>query len=545
MLFFASCTDYIRNSPNTLSQAACAARLALLRVVETESLLGFGQTDDQQVIRREVALCISALPSIGTSQLSDYFDLNNTHRTDRTTAFAESALLLDSLCVVSRIDHDLLEPLLRELLPRLLVIPPLPHPAAASASELLTLCTSYHSRARSLPTFVEQIQLVFESMAHAQAPARELYPRAAGSPLLSHGFLTALARAVQTFVTPGQVLSTAQGLVTVLTRVYENFAAVASQSAADRGNGPRKKARTSRASTGTSASSEAAIVDAVALSFAFLGRLAACVLPALPIQTVTSDVKEEIRECVRQADFVKHNLLSQEAHRGEDRREDSWAGNVVLAAALRLAYALQAAARLQFNIEHTSLFMELHQNSSVLPELFLELVCIFIRHNISPDLLKPSIQTRYLLKTVPAQELDERNTVFDQILSFLERHLVVTQAWNGRAAELAYGDDGASQAAIGLLRLGFDRSIHIFEYVQPSLASTSFMTCDCSSVIASQAQIDRLVELLFRAAASHEASSNALTPGMVATECLRSANLWEQRRLRCEPSSHLVASSGG
>lgn len=50
---------------------------------------------------------------------------------------------------------------------------------------------------------------------------------------------------------------------------------------------------------------------------------------------------------------------------------------------------------------------------------------------------------------------------------FLEQHLKTPHAWNGRSAELAYGDDGASQAATGLLRLVLDRFIHVLEYELP------------------------------------------------------------------------------
>lgn len=63
MLFFSICADYARSAPSALFGASCEARLAMLRVVEDESFLGFGQVDGQQAIRREVALCISAIPS--------------------------------------------------------------------------------------------------------------------------------------------------------------------------------------------------------------------------------------------------------------------------------------------------------------------------------------------------------------------------------------------------------------------------------------------------------------------------------------------------
>ena len=62
MVFYAHCADYIRGAPAKLLDISHLSRLALLRVVEEESLLGLGQTDGQQAIRREVDLCISGLP---------------------------------------------------------------------------------------------------------------------------------------------------------------------------------------------------------------------------------------------------------------------------------------------------------------------------------------------------------------------------------------------------------------------------------------------------------------------------------------------------
>lgn len=47
--------------------------------------------------------------------------------------------------------------------------------------------------------------------------------------------------------------------------------------------------------------------------------------------------------------------------------------------------------------------------------------------------------------------------------------------------------------------------------------------------------MDRLVELMSKAAASSCAVADALTPAMIAKDCLRSAQLWEQHRLRSEP----------
>ncbi|KZV77619.1 hypothetical protein PENSPDRAFT_621174 [Peniophora sp. CONT] len=479
MLFFATCTDYVRSAPSELSTAACVARLALLRIVEEESLLGFGQMEGQQAMQKEVGLCISALPSDSTPS-------------------SDSVVLLESLCVVSRIDHDLLEPHLSELLPRMLHIPPRPDPAAASASELLTLCITYHSRARSLPSFLGQIKTVFASLASSEGSIRELYPRVAGSPLLARSFLAGLSKSMQTFVTPGQVLSTAQDVLYSLTPAYETFTNLAAQAAGDSGLGSRKKARKSRASTGAQSHSEAAGVDAAAVSFALLARVAACVLPALPIQTVTPAVQEEVRACIHQADFVKGDLLNPEMRGDNDRESNVWAVDIVLAAALRLVYALQAATRLQFpssQPERNVALAKVQHRSDVLPELFLEM-------------------SRYLLKTVTSEDSEERTVVFERILVFLEQHLRTSQAWNGRSAELAYGDDGASQAATGLLRLVLDRFLHVFD------------------AIASQVQMDRLVELLSKAASSSHVTADALTPRMVAKDCLRSAQLWEQRRLR-------------
>ena len=113
------------------------------------------------------------------------------------------------------------------------------------------------------------------------------------------------------------------------------------------------------------------------------------------------------------------------------------------------------------------------------------------------------------------------------------QHLRMSQAWNGRSAELAYGDGGASQAATGLLRLILDRFIHVFEYVK--LLNVCFMADNLYySACASDSQLKQLVELLLNVDVSSHTTSNTLTPSAVAKDGLRSAQLWEQRRLRSE-----------
>ncbi|VDB84507.1 unnamed protein product [Peniophora sp. CBMAI 1063] len=492
MLFYAQCAEYLRSATNELSEVAWISRLALLRVIERESLLGFGQADGQQSIRKEVGLYIDTLPLDGIAN-------------------EDSALIIEALSVVSRIDHDLLESQLPKLLARLLVIPQRPDSGASPALELLTLCISHHSRARSLPNFLGHVQDIFTSLASHQGSIRGLYQRAASSPLLAQDFTSALAKAVQTFVTPGQVLPIAQDIVTSLERAYETFTALAARTIGDTGVGPRKKARRSHPSTIDSTTLDTTCSDAAAVSFTFLARIAAAVLPILPIHTLTSKVQEDVRTCIQQAEFVKE-LLGTGAQDEHDRRTDTWAADIVLAAALRLSYALQAAPRLQFTAlqsAHQRCIIKVHQRSSILPELFLE-------------------TTRYLLKTaVVSEDCDERLVVFDSVLVHLEHHLKMPQAWNGRSAEFARGDDGASQAAIGLLRLLLFRFIHVLD------------------AVASQAQLDRLVELLLKAVASACTTGSALTPAKVAKDCLRSAQLWERRRLRTSLLSSITAKLQG
>jgi hypothetical protein len=274
-----------------------------------------------------------------------------------------------------------LDPSISDLYLRTLFIPSKPHPAAAPTAEFLSQCIQYHTRARTLPALISQIQAVLSLRNKPNLPATELYSRSTASPLLSRMFCASLAKSVRAFVTPGQVLLLAQDIISSLERAWDAYSTSAKETVADDREGSRKKkkARRSRATDEHNAMASGSDSDAVA--FALLARLAAAVLPALLTHSVADDTQDEVAVAVGAA---LRGFLWTAIERGAsadfagDPRRDPWAAHAMSAASLRLAYALVEAKGLPLEFETKEAFytvlLETLKRDDLLPELFVEIV---------------------------------------------------------------------------------------------------------------------------------------------------------------------------
>ncbi|KAI0042673.1 hypothetical protein FA95DRAFT_540396 [Auriscalpium vulgare] len=508
MKFFASCKEILPQAHNGSGTESWIARLGLLNAVESEGLFGFGQEDAADGLRQDVQLCAQCL--------------------QQPTEASNAGLALQCLCSLARIDYELVEPLLPAILFELWSSFPVDFSSASTwASELLSLVLTYHIQTRTIPSF---LSLLFDSFTQpstqsAHVPAtRTSYPRIMASPVMSSGPIDKLSRAVAAFVTPGQTLSTAEETIAALQSAWERFDAAQKSAAADRGAGSRKKSRKSITDSTENAKSQD--VDASALAFVLTARLAAVVLTALPLHSVTDSAQAAIHLSVRRTfsgvleDAVATALGPGSAEDGRSagkrsRDTDSWAVHVVGAAALRFRYVVGRAGNSVLPASEGAedgqrlgarLVASLSSDAEdVLPELRVEIY-------------------RSLLGTSLHHDVDYRESLLDSVLSFLDKWLPKTTvsdtdsvSWSGLVSNLSSSPEGRAFAAIGLLRMLLDRYL-------PAI-----------NVHSSPEQRQRFVEMLFATGCLAQVVPKAnpkLTAGGAVMECLRSAVFWEQHNLR-------------
>ena len=149
--------------------------------------------------------------------------------------------------------------------------------------------------------------------------------------------------AVRTFITPGQTFEIARRVLDMLQEIWKRFRDLEKAATADRGQGPRKKRRTSQ-SFGN-AGKEAADADAV--TFMLATRIVGTVLMSLPIHTITEVDQARVKSIVAESltGFVRGGMLvGTDAFTSgrSDRGRDVWATQVMAASALRLRYMLQS-----------------------------------------------------------------------------------------------------------------------------------------------------------------------------------------------------------
>jgi hypothetical protein len=255
-------------------------------------------------------------------------------------------IAIQCLCVLSRIDHDLVEASTGHILAKFLTVLQSPHreSLATPTRELLSLALSFHTKTRTLPAHISRLISSCAPPPQLSSPSiRTFYDGLVASPALSLDHLNKLSMAVRTFITPGQTFEIARRVLDMLEEIWKRFRDVEKAAAADRGQGPRKKRRTSQSSV--SAGKEDADADAV--TFMLATRIVGTVLTSLPLHTITEAEQARVRStvAVSLAGFVREAILAGAdavTSGRSDGGRDVWATQVVGAAALRLRYMLQS-----------------------------------------------------------------------------------------------------------------------------------------------------------------------------------------------------------
>ncbi|KAI0067870.1 hypothetical protein BV25DRAFT_1876669 [Artomyces pyxidatus] len=492
MRFFAACERLLNEAGRENQESIWHARLGLLRVVENEGLFRAGQDIATGPLMGLVDLCVNRL------------DVSPQAATE-------------CLCVLSRIDHDLVDPFVEAIILKFLNTSQVSRDTFASsssvpASDFLSLLLSYHIKTRTIPAHLSRLLSSFASPLPSDSHPREYYQHLMASPVFSEGHLEQLSRAVHTFITPGQTLSTAQDILVAFQTAWNAYQEAELAGAADLGIGARKKRRKSEQTLKVAKNFDA---EASAISFVLVSRVVAVVLKSLPLQTVTDGVQDSIRVAIRDVfDSVIVDAISTALERtavdGEskarNRDEEVWSTHVSGAAALRCGYIVQMTG----NLRSSPMSWE---------PLEQKLVGVCVSQELLPE-LRVEIYRSLLGKTA-ITETFYSEILFDSILSFLETHLPKSKSsgteWHGRSSELSFDEESYPFAATGLLRLVLDRYLAVFE------------------VYSSTEQRARLIVLLFSINPRAEEISrtqNTLSSSIVVLECLRSAHFWEQANLR-------------
>jgi len=201
------------------------------------------------------------------------------------------------------------------------------------------------------------------------------------SPALTLDHLNKLSMAVRTFITPGQTFEIARQVLDMLQEIWKRFRDVEKAAAADRGQGPRKKRRTSQSFV--NAGKEDADADAVTFMLAM--RIVGTVLTSLPLHTITEAEQTRVKSMVAEAlaGFVQEAILAGTdavTSGRSDRGRDIWATQVVAAAALRHRFMLQSSGRALDGHDDQNDFDKLAaailQVDDCLPEYSIEIVSL-------------------------------------------------------------------------------------------------------------------------------------------------------------------------
>jgi hypothetical protein len=201
------------------------------------------------------------------------------------------------------------------------------------------------------------------------------------SPALALDHLNKLSMAVRTFITPGQTFEIARQVLDMLKEIWKRFRGIEKAEAADRGQGPRKKRRTSQSFD----AGKDADADAGAITFMLATRIVGTVLTSLPLHTITEAEQARVKSMVAEslAGFVREAIIAgTDAVTSDrsDRGRDVWAIQVVAAAALRLLYMLQSSGHVldghSDQNDFDKLATTIPQVDDCLPEYSIEIVSL-------------------------------------------------------------------------------------------------------------------------------------------------------------------------
>ncbi|KII93436.1 hypothetical protein PLICRDRAFT_35642 [Plicaturopsis crispa FD-325 SS-3] len=476
----ASCCVII-DEAGDLGLEAWSARAALLRIIETERLLNAKQHEAQEVLGRNRDLAIATL-AFSPGQAEEDYKMN---------------LAMEVLSILVTIDHDLVGPSVSLIYPAILLARP---STTGAAVKLLSTLIEHHSKTRTLPSYITSLlhSLSPSSLSPLIDSPHTAYETASSGPLLSLSHLDRLAKSTYGFMTPGQILATAQSILQELRNAWEGFHQALNE---DSNEGPRKKRKMENGGQNRDVNAQG-----LAISFSLSARIVATVLSSLPLQSAPELVRTEVRDLLADAHSVfAHQVVSKMFKSiRKDGRDDIWAPQIVAASALRFRYSLCTPTAISLRIEPK-------------PErkLFVKMLDIVGGDGILPELTLGIY--RALLWQTSRSELLESGAIFDGLLNYIGRHLIAhTSGWPGLSCQLTLDERGAANAALALLSTLVDRWLPVVD---------AFST---------EQQLQQFVKLLLDARSTELAASSdeQIHLSLISDRAFRSAQFWELPNIR-------------
>lgn len=227
------------------------------------------------------------------------------------------------------------------------------------------------------------VKSLFESVISVRpsCPIRglERYQVEFSSPIMNTRYLDRLSKALRNSLTVNQCLPTVKHVIKTLEDLWELYYAMSRKQEHDGSERTQKRRKTSTSTTANDSDSD---MKELAVTYCLVANLTSIVLSSLPVQSLPSDILEELRGSIVdfRTEFVHHTISKALRVLKRQADVDSWSTEVVLASTLRLLYALDTSKYPSLPPDHiTKLFqklVDLSGNDELLPELILELVCL-------------------------------------------------------------------------------------------------------------------------------------------------------------------------
>lgn len=332
-------------------------------------------------------------------------------------------------------------------------------PSIHPAFEYLELILDYHSKTRALDVLVDALLKACraESWLANRFDRRTAYRSAASSTVFQQRYLGNLSRLVNSFLTPGQILISAELITRQLSETLSGCNG--GPSLGDSGEKrPRKRRKSEKGeSLGDPVQSEAEVV-----AFALQSRIAATVLSALPTRFLEDDVRATVESTVQEFYSSLRPVIKDALKHSRGEGDGNWASHLLVSSALRLKYVLRTASALHLSSagdeKLSSKLLSSTKSVTLLPELRVEVVCRYPSyHN---DILTVS-QFRVLLADVDLGYCSAE-PVYEAILDFVEASQTSSGAiWAGATHNM----DSEAETGIALMHVLLERWLPQFECV--------------------------------------------------------------------------------
>lgn len=437
--FFDSCE--VLFSAADLTPLMWEARLGLLTVVEEEHLFNSNQLEEQTSLKAAVPLILSVLKSEAAGNCTE-----------------QAASSLACLSKLMQIDSDLILGDLHRILPNLLRISD-PFPSALGFLELVL---EYHVKTRTMDTHIESLFAALNSQPETSvSDIQQQYRCSSSGALLHPTHLERFAKSTEKFLTSTQTVHVVRFVLETLDACWNQILAVAD-------------------------------IDTLAVTFSSGARLASVILSALPLRALPPTTLNEVDDLVNE---IRTKFLARALSKTLKmiRKSDSWGWQIITAALLRLAYAMDTpyVEKLWSKIDTAT------EHGHLLPELSLEL-------------------HRILLKWSPVDEPTRTQSPMDRLLNYLENNCGPSEtSWSGASYSLTSGREGQQESVLAIMHMLIDRWLPTID------------------AIASSAQLQRFIRVLVTTTGTgYAAQPPCLDATCLLLSALSSAQFWELPNMR-------------